>query len=89
MEERSLTGLCGYPLCDKQKPSISNKGKYHISLKDKKVYDLEERKNTFDISYINFEAKMNFSISHHIIHEGIKKMPKRFLRGVSKNGKDS
>ena len=53
------------------------------------IYDLEERKNTFDISYINFEAKMNFSISHHIIHEGIKKMPKRYRRGVSKNWKDS
>ena len=44
VEERSLTGLCGYPLCDNKRPTYKSKGKYHISLKDKKVYDLEERK---------------------------------------------
>ena len=53
------------------------------------IYDLEERKNTFDLSYINFEAKMIFSISHLIIRKGIKKRPKMFLRGVRKNWKDS
>ena len=32
------------------------------------IYDLEDRKNTLDLSYINFDAKMNYSISYHIIH---------------------
>ena len=44
VEERSLTGVCGYPICDNVKPSFEKKGKFHISLKDKKVYDLAERK---------------------------------------------
>ena len=44
VEERSLTGVCGYPICDNVKPTFEKKGKYHISLKDKKVYDLAERK---------------------------------------------
>ena len=44
VEERSLTGVCGYPLCDNTRPNFEKKGKYHISLKDKKVYDLAERK---------------------------------------------
>ena len=50
---------------------------------------LKREKNTLGLSYINFGAKMNYSISHHIIHEGIKKRPKRYRRGVSKNWKDS
>ena len=37
-------GLCGYPLCDNPRPEFRHKGKYHISLRDKKVYDLEERR---------------------------------------------
>ena len=53
------------------------------------IYDLEERKNTLDLSYINFDAKMNNPISYHIIHEGSKKRPKTYRRGVSKNWKDS
>ena len=53
------------------------------------IYDFEERKNTLDLSYINFDAKMNYSISYHIIHEGIKKRPKTYRRGVSKNWMDS
>mgnify|MGYP001208991727 CR=1 FL=1 len=44
VEERSLTVVCGYPICDNVKPTFEKKGKYHISLKDKKVYDLAERK---------------------------------------------
>ena len=44
VEERSLTGVCGYPICDNVRPTFEKKGKYHISLKDKKVYDLAERK---------------------------------------------
>ena len=44
VEERSLTVVCGYPICDNVKPSFEKKGKFHISLKDKKVYDLAERK---------------------------------------------
>ena len=53
------------------------------------IYDLEDRKNTLDLSYINFDAKMNYSISYHIIREGIKKRPKTYRQGVSKNWKDS
>jgi len=44
VEERALTGVCGYPLCDKIREVKKNQGKFHISLRDKKVYDLEERK---------------------------------------------
>ena len=44
VEERSLTGLCGYPLCDNKREDKRRRGQFHISLKDKKVYDLEERK---------------------------------------------
>ena len=48
------------------------------------IYDLEDRKNTLDLSYINFDAKMNYSISYHIIHEGIKKGQKRIAGVLAK-----
>ena len=32
---------------------------------------------------------MNYSISYHIIYEGIKKRPKMYRRGFSKDWKDS
>lgn len=44
IEERGITKLCGYPLCDKKLENPLTK-KYHISLSQKKVYDLTERKN--------------------------------------------
>jgi len=44
VEERAMTGVCGYPLCDKKREEKRRRGQFHISLKDKKVYDLEERK---------------------------------------------
>jgi len=44
VEERALTGMCGYPLCDKKREVTKKQGRYHISLKDKRVYDLEERR---------------------------------------------
>ncbi|PON69610.1 RNA polymerase II subunit B1 CTD phosphatase RPAP2-like protein [Parasponia andersonii] len=41
--ERSIANLCGYPLCPKPLPSDrSRKGHYRISLKEHKVYDLQE-----------------------------------------------
>lgn len=46
IEERSITHLCGYPIC---KNSISEKDipkqKYRISVKNNKVYDITARKN--------------------------------------------
>ena len=42
--ESGIYFLCGYPLCDRPRPELQHKGKYHISLRDKKVYDLEERR---------------------------------------------
>ncbi|OXU31227.1 hypothetical protein TSAR_014761 [Trichomalopsis sarcophagae] len=44
IEERAITKLCGYVLC--QKPiTVVMKQRYQISLKDKKVYDISKRKN--------------------------------------------
>lgn len=41
--ERSITNVCGYPLCCNALPSERpRKGRYRISLKEHKVYDLEE-----------------------------------------------
>jgi len=41
--ERSITNVCGYPLCCNALPSERpRKGKYRISLKEHKVYDLQE-----------------------------------------------
>ncbi|KAL4556536.1 hypothetical protein LXL04_039192 [Taraxacum kok-saghyz] len=43
--ERSIAQMCGYPLCPNSLPSsgeAANKGRYHISLKEHKVYDLSE-----------------------------------------------
>ncbi|KAG7610495.1 Rtr1/RPAP2 domain [Arabidopsis suecica] len=41
--ERAIAKLCGYPLCQRFLPSdVSRRGKYWISLKDHKVYDLQE-----------------------------------------------
>ena len=44
IEERAITKVCGYVLC--QKPlKVIIKQQYHISLRDKKVYDVTKRKN--------------------------------------------
>ncbi|KAD3067534.1 hypothetical protein R6Q59_018442 [Mikania micrantha] len=42
--ERSIAQMCGYPLCPNSLPSLepSQKGRYSISLKEHKVYDLLE-----------------------------------------------
>ncbi|XP_043699067.1 putative RNA polymerase II subunit B1 CTD phosphatase RPAP2 homolog [Telopea speciosissima] len=41
--ERSISELCGYPLCNNHLPSERpGKGRYRISLKEHKVYDLQE-----------------------------------------------
>ncbi|CAI9101354.1 OLC1v1038657C1 [Oldenlandia corymbosa var. corymbosa] len=41
--ERSIAKLCGYPLCRNILPSEApKKGRYRISLKEHKVYDLQE-----------------------------------------------
>ncbi|VVB15209.1 unnamed protein product [Arabis nemorensis] len=41
--ERTIAKLCGYPLCRTSLPSeVSRRGKYRISLKEHRVYDLQE-----------------------------------------------
>ncbi|OVA13023.1 Protein of unknown function DUF408 [Macleaya cordata] len=41
--ERSISNICGYPLCNNPLPSERpRKGRYRISLKEHKVYDLQE-----------------------------------------------
>ncbi|KAK1280831.1 hypothetical protein QJS04_geneDACA004647 [Acorus gramineus] len=41
--ERSISGLCGYPVCGRSLPSDRpRKGRYRISLSEHRVYDLQE-----------------------------------------------
>lgn len=41
--ERTLADMCGYPLCNNSLPSERpRRGRYRISLKEHKVYDLQE-----------------------------------------------
>eukprot|EP01113_Clastostelium_recurvatum_P046126 TRINITY_DN8039_c0_g1_i2.p1 TRINITY_DN8039_c0_g1~~TRINITY_DN8039_c0_g1_i2.p1 ORF type:complete len:475 (+),score=90.60 TRINITY_DN8039_c0_g1_i2:148-1572(+) len=44
IQERSLAGLCGYPLCTHKLPHsvLEPTQRYQISIKDKKVYDLQQ-----------------------------------------------
>ncbi|KAJ2478890.1 hypothetical protein IWW56_003429 [Coemansia sp. RSA 2131] len=42
VEERALSGLCGYPLCDRSPQKIEQR--YHISRARKKVFDMTELK---------------------------------------------
>lgn len=43
VKERSLAKVCGYPLCNNTLPSERpRKGRYRVSLKEHKVYDLQE-----------------------------------------------
>lgn len=46
-EERAVSGLCGYPLCDASIDASvrDTTQKYRISTKENKVYDITERKN--------------------------------------------
>lgn len=46
VEERNIEHLCGYPLCNAHMKGIPQLQKYHISVKNKQVYDLTERKVT-------------------------------------------
>lgn len=43
IDERNCEGMCGYALCTNPLGEV-RKQKYHISIKEKKVYDLTERK---------------------------------------------
>ncbi|XP_053692572.1 putative RNA polymerase II subunit B1 CTD phosphatase RPAP2 [Sabethes cyaneus] len=43
-QERAIQRICGYPLCKVELTNLPNK-KYVISLSNKKVYDITERKN--------------------------------------------
>ena len=43
VEERFIEKLCGWPQCDKHLVNIPS-AKYHISVKQKKVLDISERK---------------------------------------------
>lgn len=43
VQERFILKLCGYPLCS-NKLTKEWKQKYHVSLSDKRVYDVDERK---------------------------------------------
>ncbi|XP_062593080.1 putative RNA polymerase II subunit B1 CTD phosphatase RPAP2 [Saccostrea cucullata] len=43
-EERSISRLCGYPICDNRITKVLSQ-KYHISTKTNKVYDITDRKN--------------------------------------------
>ncbi|KAJ0232364.1 putative RNA polymerase II subunit B1 CTD phosphatase RPAP2 [Hirschfeldia incana] len=41
--ERTIAKLCGYPLCRSSLPSdVSRRGKYRVSLKEHRVYDVRE-----------------------------------------------
>ncbi|KAI7862666.1 Rtr1/RPAP2 family-domain-containing protein [Spinellus fusiger] len=42
IEERSVQGQCGYPLCEKTLPSSTHVSRYRISLSQRKVYDLTD-----------------------------------------------
>lgn len=43
VQERYLTKLCGYPLCS-NKLTKEWKQRFHVSLKDRRIYDVEVRK---------------------------------------------
>lgn len=43
VQERYISKICGYPLCSNKLTKVW-KQKYHLSLRDKKVYDVEVRK---------------------------------------------
>lgn len=43
VQERFLTKVCGYPLCA-TKLTKEWKQRFHVSLKDKRIYDVEVRK---------------------------------------------
>ncbi|GAB1606985.1 hypothetical protein Ahia01_000981200 [Argonauta hians] len=43
-EERAITKVCGYPVCDNPLPRTQGQ-RYHISTKTNKVYDITERKS--------------------------------------------
>ncbi|CAA3006451.1 RNA polymerase II subunit B1 CTD phosphatase RPAP2 isoform X2 [Olea europaea subsp. europaea] len=42
-QERHILKICGYPLCPNKLTKVWNQ-RFHVSLKDKKIYDVEIRK---------------------------------------------
>ena len=53
-EERAITKVCGYPICE-QILGLIPKKKYHISVSQNKVYDITERKVGIFIIKMNSE----------------------------------
>ena len=43
IEERSISGFCGYPLCPNPLKDVPAQ-KYHISVQQKQIFDITERK---------------------------------------------
>lgn len=58
--ERSITKLCGYPICDKPLTK-TKKATFHISLREKKVYNTEDR--------IQFCSNHCFKASTFLLHQ--------------------
>ncbi len=44
MDERACANTCGYPLCDAVVANNASGPRYHISMRDNRVYDLSERR---------------------------------------------
>ncbi|XP_076340654.1 uncharacterized protein LOC143241061 isoform X2 [Tachypleus tridentatus] len=86
-EERSLTKVCGYPLCKNQLGKLPSQ-KYHISLKTKKVYDITERKQF--CSNQCFKAskyfKQQLSTSPVWLRENEKEIKVTLLHTINRSG---
>lgn len=55
VQERYILKICGYPLCSNQLERIW-KQKFHVSLRDKRIYDVEIRKLYCSVKCMNSSA---------------------------------
>lgn len=55
-QERYLSKMCGWPICSNELTKVW-KQKYHVSLRDKKIYDVEIRKLFCSVHCMNTSNK--------------------------------
>lgn len=61
VQERHILKICGYPLCSNKLTKVWNQ-RFHVSLRDKKIYDVEIRKLYCSVSCM--EKSLNYRNEH-------------------------
>lgn len=91
--ERSISSLCGFPLCPHPLPPASRHGRYRISLSEHRVYDLDELDKFCSeqclIASRAYEASLSEQRSFDLSKAKVEEVLKLFEEGEKGFGRDA